>query len=329
MTPAEQLSAALRDRDSRRGLEAVRKLLGSGSEEFLPVLTAALADSDGLVRRRAVQALGLLPAAAAVEPLSAALARDASWPVREAAAQALAGFITDNRAGTALLLASLRERHPLARAAAVAALARVGEPGRSAVLDELRLALGSPRAVRRRRAVAALARLREPATVTVPLLAQALSDPHAKVRRDAAGALADFGAAARPALGPLVRRSYDRDPAVRAAAATSLDALRPSLPARESDLLAAAAAGRSAEAGLTAALGLNLPGRVWAEFAAACRRRRRWYCRTHGRPEPEDDPPGDVLADLLAEADQAGEREQEAVWLLGQLAELLADDAKP
>src|SRR5207248_11359596 len=120
-----------------------------------------------------------------VEPLSAVLARDASWPVREVAAQALAGFTTDNRVGTVLLLASLRERHPLARAAAVAALVRVGEPGRSAILDELRLALGSPRSGRRRRAVASLARLREPAAAVVPMLAQALSDPHAKVRRDA------------------------------------------------------------------------------------------------------------------------------------------------
>src|SRR5262249_45657533 len=137
------------------------------TDELRAVLTAALADPDGLVRRRAVQALGLLPPAEAVSPLAGMLIRDASWPVREAAAQALAGFAGDEFARINLARAALRDRQALVRAAAVAGLAGVGEPARTVLLAELRSALREPRFVRRRRAVAVLARLREPAAKVV------------------------------------------------------------------------------------------------------------------------------------------------------------------
>jgi HEAT repeat protein len=310
MTPAEAMWAALRDRDARRGLAVLYDLL-TAELTLAGELPAALADADALVRRRAAQALGYAPAAVAVAALAESLARDPSWPVREAAAQALAANVNDPAARAALVRAALCDRQTLVRSAAAVGLTLLNTAGGTAVVAEFREALGRPQYLRRRRAVAALARLREPAAVLVKMLGQALADPHAKVRLDAAQVLGTFGPVARLALGGLVRRRFDRDGRVAAAAGAALAKVAP--------VWQAVTEGRDAAGALTAALARELPEAVRAEFAAACRRRRRWHARHAGRPEPPDAPPGGELAALL---DEASERDAEAVWLLGLLAEL-------
>jgi HEAT repeat protein len=87
---------------------------------------------------------------------------------------------------------------------------------------------------RRLKAVKTLGDRGSDAITAVPALADALQDPDAYVRRDAARALGKFGPQAKPAVPSLTKALEDTEPNVRKAAAQALldidpDAARQSL----------------------------------------------------------------------------------------------------
>lgn len=61
----------------------------------------------------------------------------------------------------------------------------------------------------------------------MPALTQLLGDPHAAVRRNAAEALGNIGAAAKPALVALQKAADDADPSVQDAAAEAINQIDP------------------------------------------------------------------------------------------------------
>jgi len=184
--PAEVLLRIVRAEDERRW--------------ELSDLGQLLADERAAVRRRAALAAGRIGDEGAVGPLSALLRRDIDEGVRAAAAFALGEV--ESEAGAEALLETLRlSRAPAVRARAVEALGKVAA------------ALGEPQAERRRLLGAALlgalaAEQRKPkpdrATVLLGLtaalrarpegagraVAASLASADARVRADAANALA-------------------------------------------------------------------------------------------------------------------------------------------
>jgi len=113
--------------DNRRAALAAVGLGELGDVSAVPLLTVALEDRDqpGLAVASA-QALGVLGAGEAVEPLLRAM-REPDPELRVAAATAI-GRVGDTRAA-ARLAESLRDRHHLTSRAIAGALLRLGEPG--------------------------------------------------------------------------------------------------------------------------------------------------------------------------------------------------------
>jgi HEAT repeat protein len=192
----------------------------------------------------AAQALGAIGDAAAIEPLSRALADDA--PVmRMAAAQAL-GAIGDAAAIQALG-SVLRDDALGVRMAAVRALGKIGGPAAAALLG---LALRDDESSVREAAVEALAAIKTPRVRS--MLQAALKDRSAAVCRAAMWALSEIGDA--QAIGPLSVALNDADPSVRGAAATALGKIRDP---RAVELLSATLSDANLEVRSAAALALG------------------------------------------------------------------------
>jgi len=177
------------------------------------------------------------PGDAASEMVEAAISAqlsaldDPSWLVREPAVAALvAGLhhrcVSSSSAGkvrAALLRTALREKNTLVRSTAVQACAALSGTKLS-LHAELTAAARTGKPNLRRRAVAALSA--HPASdAFVQTLCELLQDSHHKIRRTAALALSPLGSAARPAVPALVRRSFDNDEAVAAAACGAISQL--------------------------------------------------------------------------------------------------------
>lgn len=190
----------------------------AGCSEALPLLTAALASSDGRLAQMSAHAIGRLGGMGELEPLAACL-RHPEGEVRAAAAQSLG--LLGGRFATgvlAVLEPLLADADAGRRAAAVGIVGRLeGEE----VSRRLTMALKDPAAEVRRTAISSLAG----AAVAdhLPAVQLALTDEDIEVRRAAAEIL---GTSSDPeALHGLRLAACDEDLWVRAAAVRSLGRL--------------------------------------------------------------------------------------------------------
>lgn len=167
---------------------------------------------DRAVRRSAIEVLGRIGDARAVEPVTRAL-NDEHWQVRREAARALRR-IGDNRAVESLLQA-LKDSDAGVRSLAAGALGQIGE---ARAVESLVVSLNDSDSSVRRSVAWALGQIGE-ARAVGPLL-QALKDEDDDVRWDAADAL---GAIRDPrAVEPLVQALKDKNISVRWSAASIL-----------------------------------------------------------------------------------------------------------
>jgi HEAT repeat protein len=138
---------------------------------------------------RALEKLGELPASAAAT-LIQLFRHDADWSTRIGSAAPLAKVRGANGEVTTALVAGLRtDGEALVRSAAAQALGRLG------------------------------------AVETIPVLVEALGDPHRFTRKSAAEALGRFGPAAAETASALERLLHDDDADVRRAAVTAASRL--------------------------------------------------------------------------------------------------------
>lgn len=189
-------------------------------------ILADLANADEEVRRLAVERLVVLPAEESLPTLAERLG-DASWRVRKAAVECLAGAPEDWPVADHLLGALADGENPGRRNAAVEALVRIGRR----MVDPLLAASDSPDVDVRKLVVDALAGIgSERAT---PRLAALLDDADPNVRGAAADALAAIGGSASlRALTTAALRERE-EPLVRFAALRGLARLEAPLTAAE------------------------------------------------------------------------------------------------
>jgi HEAT repeat protein len=181
-----------------------------GDARAVEPLLRALSDPGSNIRYSAAAALGRLGDARAVEPLLHALS-DPDEDVRSSAADAL-GLLGDARAVEPLLHA-LSDPDGRVRSSAADALGKLGEPA----VEPLIRVLSDPRGYIRSSTADALGKLGEPA---VEPLIRVLSDPRGYIRSSAAEALRKLGDAR--AVEPLIRALSDPDKDVRSRAADAL-----------------------------------------------------------------------------------------------------------
>lgn len=182
----------------------------------VPVLVAALAHSEWLVRLHAVEALGRIKAPEAVEPLLSVLFNDPDASIREDAARSL-GDIGDARAVEFLLVAIETEG---IRSRAIEALGKIRDRRAVPALTAVVAGTAKPANSRplqgcgdrydeemfaREAAVKALAQIGDASVI--PILVEALQ--HTVIRAEAAAALSAFGQASIAPLLDVLKRERD------------------------------------------------------------------------------------------------------------------------
>ncbi len=199
--------------------------VGAYGSEDIPALVDALKDSQGKVRIKAADDLGLIGwRARSATPILMKMCEDADPYVRISAARAVDLVGGDFTIPVAVLGEILKNETAAVRRAAATALGDLEADGKGAVTP-LQDALRDPDAGVRWLAAEALGRIGPDAAPAVPALAEALRDPAVRVM--AADALAGIGKAARGAVPLLVDGIKDADPDFRwtsAVALTQIDA---------------------------------------------------------------------------------------------------------
>jgi HEAT repeat protein len=233
--------AALADLDGHVRVFAAEALARIAPEEplVLPVLTAALEDDRPAIRNAAVAAcVALSPRAGGAVPfLLAALAREPEAGLRGAMAFALGEIGRDAPVPgsvskeVAWILARLlqHDAEVAVRRWAVRALVPLGSDGRAA-LPALRVALRDSGQNIPAIAADALARL---GPFAIPLFDEALQDEACTVRESIAGYLGELGPRAGPTLPTLMGTLREKEPELRASAASALLNIDPKRATRE------------------------------------------------------------------------------------------------
>jgi HEAT repeat protein len=236
---APRLAAALQDPDESVRAEAARGLQAPGPEDVAAVdaLVAALGDSSGLVRGRAARGLwtatgGRVRARVPPDRLLAALL--------ESAKEAGSGDMPDpdlvlalaaaGRSATPQLAAALGDADARVRWHAAAALMQLRRGAREAA-PALRRAMDDGEWAVRNAAGRALEDVVD--KQSVPMLAQALTDPSPETRYHVARALARVGPGSAAAVPVLEAALRDPDWEVRMEAAWALSAVGPAAAATE------------------------------------------------------------------------------------------------
>lgn len=180
-----QIEALIRDLDSLSRHKAAIEALAVYGELATELLIAALGHEKDFIRANAVEALGEIGDAGAIEPLITAL-KYGDWEVRRGATIAL-GLIGDARAVEPLITALKYEDLEVRRRAAMA-LESIGD---SRAVEPLIAVLKDRTSFIRKGATTALGKIRDPRAVE-PLIA-ALKDEEDFVRKSAADALRKIG----------------------------------------------------------------------------------------------------------------------------------------
>lgn len=190
------------------------EILTSIGKPAVKPLIASLEEDDPLVKRNAVEALGIIRDPRAVEPLTVILS-DPDPFIRRHAVQAL-GKIKDSRAVDALVaVLTTREELSHVRSSAAESLGKIGEPS---AVEPLVSALTDRHWDVRSQAAQSLGKIRDPQAVDA--LIGALQDEDATVRGYAAMALGEIGDGR--AVGPLIAALEDKSINVRRSVATAL-----------------------------------------------------------------------------------------------------------
>jgi len=185
--------AILKKGDPRQRLTAVLALGEAGREAVpaLPELTAALKDSQVLVRRAAAQTLaGLGTDGAPAVPALARALRDPDYSVRQLASQALSEV---GELAIPPLLEALKEPDWVVRATVVMTLDGLSSRGPEVVKALAQAVAKDVHQTVRRLALYALANMAEDAKDAVPHLASLLRDKDGNLRTTAALALVKIG----------------------------------------------------------------------------------------------------------------------------------------
>jgi HEAT repeat protein len=202
--------------------------------------TKRLSDKDARIRLQAALALAQYgPAAkAAVSGLCKVLQADSS-EVRYAAATALGAIGPEAKAGLNALIHALDDKDWFVAVAAAQALEKLGPAAKAAVPALTRVlqprdAVKDYRPIRCAAVALALVKIDPQAKVVKPALALVVDKLLDDDRQDNDGSrvvgaqtLGQFGPAAKPAVGALVRRLKDKDATVRIAAADALMKIQP------------------------------------------------------------------------------------------------------
>ncbi|MHB1425241.1 MAG: HEAT repeat domain-containing protein [Gemmataceae bacterium] len=263
---APTLVAALNDNEAARREAAADILgrIGPPARAAVPALLVLLKDKSSAVAFRAAMALSQIDstrAAAAVPLLSDALDDPG-------AAAALANIGPDARAAVPALIAALKPRKGVAhqealRAGARLALARIGTPAVSALIEVLK---DKRDGVAQRAAGDALGWVLPPSKEAVPALIQALKNDrvHAGVYAHALGQLGPLAFAAVPDLTDLLT-----DPGNRPASAVALVRIDPGQAAKVVPLLVKDLQAAEENQRLAAVLALTVIGPAAKEAAPA------------------------------------------------------------
>lgn len=219
----EYLKGALGDSHPFVRWQAGLALASAGRDRGLPLLVRALRDEGDVGRAAAVDALAVMPDAAAWQEV-ASLLKSADPTVRQSCAEALGRIGAVESAGH--LVDALKDESKWVRRAAARALGHVGNEGAFLPLCE-RLVDGNEAAFVRRSAAYALGALR--ASPALSYLVRAIDDPDPQVRLNAAWALGRIEN--RDALPALRRLAEDDalDGMVAEAARRAVSNIQPSL----------------------------------------------------------------------------------------------------
>jgi HEAT repeat protein len=204
------------------------------SADTIPALLAVLKDSSADVRAAAVRSLGRFSrlAVAAVPSFAEAL-KDKDETVRQAAAHALFKMGRKAEPAVPALIMALKDKDGWVQGWAAQALGKIGPAAKAAVpalIEQLRDSKGFHFAE-------ALGRIDPGAKAVVRALMEVLEDSDDSVRRHAAEALAEAGAAAKAAVPLLIKAAKKNQqsaffalgkigPDARAAVPTLIEALR-------------------------------------------------------------------------------------------------------
>jgi HEAT repeat protein len=176
----------------REAARTIARTLRTDAPDSVPLLTAALHDSDTAIRRAAGRVFALLasldpsgPGLASAVPALAAALHDPSSSVRLFTAQTLRDLGPAAVEARERLLLALRDRDPFVGFTAAQALARIG----TTAVAGLRKAVGDADGTVRLFALSALRDMGEQASEAVPELLALLTSSEAEVRRQAVLAL--------------------------------------------------------------------------------------------------------------------------------------------
>ncbi len=224
------LAKALRDEQPHVRIFAARALgnIGKAAQAALPRLRDATADPEPLVCIGAALAVWQVAADPQYVPLVTARLADATLLVREDACHALAVIGPGARSATDALARALKDPEPRVRKGAAEALGRIGPPAASTA-GTLRPLLRDPDKSVRPAAAFALWQLTGQSKDALDALRPLLADDDS-LRSAAAEKLGAMGVAARDTLADLVRlyRTEDND-AVRGVVAAAIQRIDPGL----------------------------------------------------------------------------------------------------
>jgi HEAT repeat protein len=201
--------------------------IGPGSEPAIPALTQSLSDDNEYVRSSATYALRKIgePARRAILDIIS----NGRGTARQAAAKALMGFNPPFQEAIPLLLATMTDDLPGARAQAIETLVSI-RAFDARVITNLTVALKDPSPEVRLAAVKALSEAGWKAQAAIPPLIDCLKDESALIRIWAARALGNIGTPAKSAVPILAGLTEEKNEAVRAAAQEALAKIEPTGP---------------------------------------------------------------------------------------------------
>lgn len=222
LKPLLQTALASPNADIRKAGAAGTAALGGAAQLGVSGLLDLLADDDTVGRTAAVQALGQLgpEAASAVEPLAARL----SDPALQSYVIETLGKIGPAAAPAVPRLIELAKSTDQ-RASVLPALTKIGR-GATPALPLIYGCLNDPASDVRASAVTAIATIETDQAKALATLIPLAGDQSGRMRRAVAGALAQYGTAARPAAPAFVRMlvsENERSDAMKALKATGID----------------------------------------------------------------------------------------------------------